>query len=185
MRSKVAAEVANANAAVEREARVARQNMTDLQRAMDQQRKRILDLQHNQDEYSVLKRDEESARTAYDSAMQRGNETQLESRLKNTNTAILNYAFPPMKPSSPRLLLNFALAVHPRFNACRWREFDQGAVRSTHPYRKSICWKERVLPYSRNCRAYASRGGATAALAGGFASKGKKPRMEPKIVERL
>jgi hypothetical protein len=75
----------------------------------DQQRKRILDLQHNQDEYTVLKRDEESARTAYDSAMQRGGETELESRLKNTNTAILNFAFPPMKPSSPLLLLNMAL----------------------------------------------------------------------------
>ena len=110
LRSKVAAEVDNANRAVAGKRRVARQNMTDLQRAMEQQRKRILDLQHNQDEYSVLKRDEESARTAYDSAMQRGNETQLESRLNNTNTAILNYAFPPMKPSSPRLLLNLALA---------------------------------------------------------------------------
>jgi succinoglycan biosynthesis transport protein ExoP len=111
LRSKVAAEVANANMAVEREARVARQNTADLQRAMDQQRKRILDLQHNQDEYTVLKRDEESARTAYDSAMQRGGETELESRLKNTNTAILNFAFPPMKPSSPILLLNLALGL--------------------------------------------------------------------------
>jgi succinoglycan biosynthesis transport protein ExoP len=109
LRSKVAAEVNNANAAVEREARVAKQNVADLQHAMDQQRKRILDLQHNQDEYTVLKRDEESARSAYDSAMQRGGETELESRLKNTNTAILNIAFPPMKPSSPILLLNLAL----------------------------------------------------------------------------
>jgi capsular polysaccharide biosynthesis protein len=59
----------------------------------------------------VLKRDVESARAAYDSSMQRGGETRLESRLNNTNTAILNYAFPPMKPSSPRLLLNLALAI--------------------------------------------------------------------------
>ena len=111
LRSKVASEVNNnAIGAVAREARIARQNMTDLQRAMEQQRKRILDLQHNQDEYTVLKRDEESARSAYDSAMQRGSQTRLESRLNNTNTAILNVAFPPMKPSSPRLLLNLALA---------------------------------------------------------------------------
>jgi uncharacterized protein involved in exopolysaccharide biosynthesis len=111
LRSKVASEVNNAIGSVAREARIARQNMSDLQRAMEQQRKRILDLQHNQDEYTVLKRDEESARTAYDSAMQRGNQTRLESRLNNTNTAILNVAFPPMKPSSPRLLLNLALAI--------------------------------------------------------------------------
>lgn len=111
LRSKVAAEVSNANAAVAREAQIARQNMADLQRAMEQQRKRILDLQHNQDEYAVLKRDADNARAALDSSLQRGSETRLESRLNNTNTAILNHAFPPMKPSSPLLLLNLALAV--------------------------------------------------------------------------
>jgi polysaccharide biosynthesis transport protein len=111
LRSKVAAEVGNAIGIVAREAQIARQNTMDLQRAMEQQRKRILDLQHNQDDYSVLKRDVESARAAYDSSMQRGSETRLESRLNNTNTAILNYAFAPMKPSSPRLLLNLALAI--------------------------------------------------------------------------
>jgi chain length determinant protein EpsF len=111
LREKVAAELSNAAGTVAREAQIARQNMTDLQRAMEQQRKRILDLQHNQDEYTVLKRDVESARAAYDSSLQRGGETKLESRLNNTNTAILNYAYPPMKPSSPRLLLNLALAI--------------------------------------------------------------------------
>jgi polysaccharide biosynthesis transport protein len=111
LRGKVAGEISNAVGTVAREAQIARQNMTDLQRAMEQQRKRILDLQHNQDEYTVLKRDVESARTAYDSSLQRGGETRLESRLNNTNTAILNYAYPPLKPSSPRLLLNLALAI--------------------------------------------------------------------------
>jgi protein tyrosine kinase modulator len=111
LREKVAGEISNAVGTVAREAQIARQNMTDLQRAMEQQRKRILDLQHNQDEYTVLKRDAESARAAYDSSLQRGGETRLESRLNNTNTAILNYAYPPMKPSSPRLLLNLALAI--------------------------------------------------------------------------
>ena len=111
LREKVDAEISNAVGSVAREAQIARQNMTDLQRAMEQQRKRILDLQHNQDEYAVLKRDVESARAAYDSSLQRGGETRLESHLNNTNTAILNYAYPPMKPSSPRLLLNLALAI--------------------------------------------------------------------------
>jgi chain length determinant protein EpsF len=111
LREKVATEVSNAVGSIAREAQIARQNMTDLQRAMDQQRKRILDLQHNQDEYTVLKRDVESARAAYDSGLQRGGETRLESRLNNTNTAVLNYAYPPMKASSPRLLLNLAMAI--------------------------------------------------------------------------
>jgi polysaccharide biosynthesis transport protein len=111
LREKVTGEIKNAAGTVAREAQIARQNMTDLQRAMETQRRRILDLQHNQDEYTVLKRDVESARAAYDSSLQRGGETRLESRLNNTNTAILNYAYPPMKASSPRLLLNLALAI--------------------------------------------------------------------------
>ncbi|HMH27081.1 MAG TPA: chain length determinant protein EpsF [Steroidobacteraceae bacterium] len=111
LREKVAGEISNSVGTVAREAQIARQNMTDLQRAMEQQRKRILDLQHNQDEYTVLKRDVESARAAYDSSLQRGGETRLTSRLNNTNTAILNYAYPPMKASSPRLFLNLALAI--------------------------------------------------------------------------
>ena len=111
LRGKVAAEISNAVGTVAREAQIARQNMTDLQQAMERQRKRILNLQHNQDEYAVLKRDVESARAAYDSSLQRGGETRLESRLENANTAILNYAYPPMKPSSPLLLLNLALAI--------------------------------------------------------------------------
>jgi polysaccharide biosynthesis transport protein len=111
LRNKVAVEVSNANGTVSREAQISRQNATDLQRSMEQQRKRILDLQHNQDELAVLKRDVESARTAYDSSLQRGGDARLESRLSSTNTAILNRAFPPMKPSSPRLLLNLALGL--------------------------------------------------------------------------
>jgi chain length determinant protein EpsF len=111
LREKVAAEISNITGSVAREAQIARQNMTDLQHAVEQQRKHILDLQHNQDEYSVLRRDVESARAAYDSSLQRGGDTRLESRLKNANTAVLNYAYPPLKPSFPRPILNLALAI--------------------------------------------------------------------------
>jgi len=111
LRSKVATEVDNATATVAREAQVARQNTADLQRAMEGQRKRILDLQHNQDAYSVLKRDADGAREAYDSALQRGGQTRLQSRLDQTNIAILNRAFAPIDPSFPLLFLNVVLAV--------------------------------------------------------------------------
>ena len=105
---KGATEVDNANERVAREARIARQDTADLQLAMDQQRKRILDLQHTQDEFLVLKRDAESARAAYDSALQRGSQTRLESRLDHTTIAILNRAFPPLDPAWPLLVLNLA-----------------------------------------------------------------------------
>jgi chain length determinant protein EpsF len=184
LRNKVAAEVDNANATVAREARVARQNMADLQRTLDQQRKRILDLQHNQDEYTVLKRDEESARTAYDSAMQRGGETQLESRLKSTNTAILNYAFPPMKPSSPKLLLNLALGF---ILGCM---LAAGASLTKERYDPRIHTHSDLLEAAGipvlaelprvhiAMRRYRRR-------RGWFLSKGKRPRLEPQVMEKL
>jgi|HubBroStandDraft_1064217.scaffolds.fasta_scaffold00254_25 polysaccharide biosynthesis transport protein len=184
LRNKVATEVSNANAAVEREARVARQNMTDLQRAMDQQRKRILDLQHSQDEYGVLKRDEESARTAYDSAMQRGGQTKLESQLNNTNTAILNYAFPPMKPSSPRLILNvplgFILGCLLAVGASLIKErFDPRIHTPVDLLEGAGIAVLAELPQVHfSLRHYRRR-------RGWFRSKGKRPRLEPRIMEKL
>lgn len=111
LRSKVATEIDNANGAVAKEARVARQSATDLQRAMEEQRRRILDLQHTQDEYSVLQRYAENARSAYDAALGRNSQTHLESRLDHTNIALLNRAFPPLDAAWPRLFLNSVLAV--------------------------------------------------------------------------
>jgi chain length determinant protein EpsF len=183
LRNKVANEVSNANAAVAREARVARQNMADLQRTMDQQRKRILDLQHNQDGYAVLKRDEESARAAYDSSLQRGSETRLESRLNTTNTAILNRAFPPMKPSSPRPLLNLALGVilgcMLAVGASLTKErFDQRIHSRVDLLDGAGIAVLAELPHMHiSLRRYRRRRG--------FLSKRKRPRLEPRIVEKL
>lgn len=111
LQKKVALEIDNTRATVLREASISRQQSSDLQKAVEQQRARILSLQHTQDEYSVLKRDAENARTAYDNAMQRSGETKLESRLDQANAAILNHAVVPVLPSSPRLLLNLVIAV--------------------------------------------------------------------------
>ncbi len=111
LQKKVRDEMENARATIGREASIGRQRVADLQRALEEQRNRILSLKHAQDDYSVLKRDAENARTAYDTALQRGGQSRLESRLDHTNIAILNHAVVPMQPSSPRLLLNLALAL--------------------------------------------------------------------------
>jgi chain length determinant protein EpsF len=111
LRAKVASEVEKANASVVKEARIARQSTTDLQRSLEEQRRRILNLRHDQDEYSVLKRDAENAQTAYDTALGRGSQTHLESHLDHTNIALLNRAFPPIREAWPRLFLDCALAV--------------------------------------------------------------------------
>ncbi len=111
LQKKVATEINNARETVAREAVIARHQATDLQRSVDAQRARILSLKQTQDEYSVLKREADNARTAYENAMQRGSETHLESKLDQANVAILNHATTPVLPASPRLFLNLILAL--------------------------------------------------------------------------
>jgi uncharacterized protein involved in exopolysaccharide biosynthesis len=78
---------------------------------LEEQKDRIIALKRQQDELSVLKRDVESARTAYDAALQQANQTKLESRVDRTNVAILNPAMPPLLPDSPRILLNLVVGL--------------------------------------------------------------------------
>ncbi|MGC3981967.1 MAG: chain length determinant protein EpsF [Steroidobacteraceae bacterium] len=111
LQKKVAAEVENARGTVSREATIASQRVNNLKQALEQQRGRILALQHTQDDYAVLKRDVDSARAAYDTALQRSGQTRLESRIDHTNIAILNRAVVPMQPASPKPLLNLILAA--------------------------------------------------------------------------
>ncbi len=78
---------------------------------MEEQKDRIIALKRGQDELAVLTRDIESARTAYDAALQQANQTKLESRVDRTNVAVLNPATPPLFPASPRIMLNLAVGL--------------------------------------------------------------------------
>ncbi|QXP89424.1 chain length determinant protein EpsF [Methylococcus capsulatus] len=111
LRQRLAAEVANATGAIERAAELARQRVADLERAVVEQRKRILALGAEQDKLSVLKREVENAQRVYDAALQRASQLQLESRLEGTNIVVLSPAVPPLKPSKPKVALNLALSV--------------------------------------------------------------------------
>lgn len=111
LQNKVKSEVDNAKRNVAREAAVARQQVAAQQQAVEQQRQRILSLGHTQDQYTVLKRNVDNAQAAYDAALQRTSQNQLESRLDHTNIAILSRAAVPITPASPRPALNIVLAV--------------------------------------------------------------------------
>ncbi len=116
-----AAEVASLRAKLESEANVARASLVqsasmagkqvrELEHALKEQKERIIALNQQRDELSVMQRDVESARAAYDAALQQANRSRLESRIDRTNIAILNPAAVPSSPASPRILLNIALA---------------------------------------------------------------------------
>jgi len=68
-------------------------------------------LLENRNEFTVLKRNVESAERAYDTAMQRFVVSQVDSRASQTNVTVLNPAVVPSTPSRPRVLLNIVLSA--------------------------------------------------------------------------
>jgi uncharacterized protein involved in exopolysaccharide biosynthesis len=90
---------------------VAQQRLAQLRAARDEQRAKVLRLKTERDEITVLQRDVENAQRAYDAVLARVNQTSLESQNTQTNVSVVKAATPPAEHSSPKLLLNTALAV--------------------------------------------------------------------------
>lgn len=111
IRSKIHDEVQNVASGISTSARIAQQRVNDLKDALAEQKKKILDLTHQHDVLSMLKKDVENQQNMLDTVMKRSGESRLESQMNQTDVAILNPAVPPLNPSSPRLLLNTAVAV--------------------------------------------------------------------------
>lgn len=89
----------------------ARMREQALRRPVEEQKAKILRLRKQYDDIAMLTHEAESAQRAYDAALQRYNQTSLESRFNQTNASILSNAFVPMRPSSPKVSLNLGLAV--------------------------------------------------------------------------
>lgn len=111
LKSKLNVEIGVARGSLVQGAAMARRQVGDVQKALEEQKDRIIALKRQQDELAVLTRDIESARTAYDAALQQANRTKLESRVDRTNVAILNPATPPLLPDSPKILLNLIVGL--------------------------------------------------------------------------
>jgi polysaccharide biosynthesis transport protein len=91
--------------------RVNQQREAEIKSALDAQKAKVLQLKRQRDEIAVMQRDVEGAQRAYDSVIQRLNQSSLESQANQTNVAILHPATEPVDPSRPRLWLNLFLSV--------------------------------------------------------------------------
>ncbi|PXW81374.1 chain length determinant protein EpsF [Nitrosomonas sp. Nm84] len=85
--------------------------VTEIRAALEEQRTKVLSLNRARDELQLLTREVEGAQQAYNSAMQRLNQTTLEGQSNLSNVSILDAAKIPDKPDSPKLLLNMVLSV--------------------------------------------------------------------------
>ena len=109
--SKLDAELTTARGAIDQAEQIADRQVKALVDAVEQQKARVLELNQQRDTLAVLTRDVESARAAYDVAMQRKAHVRLESEINQTEIAVLNPAVPPLEPSFPLLTLNVVLAA--------------------------------------------------------------------------
>lgn len=83
----------------------------EISKALEEQKKKILTLNRSRDELQILERDVEGAQQAYNSAMQRLNQTTLEGQSNLSSVSILDTAKIPDKPDSPKILLNLVLSA--------------------------------------------------------------------------
>lgn len=111
LRSRVEAETQRVVGGVGVSDSIARQRGADVRAALEAQRAQVLRMKTVRDEGSVLVRDVESAQRAFDAVVARFNQSTLESQTTQSNAALLTAAEPPLEPSSPKLLLNVAVAL--------------------------------------------------------------------------
>ncbi len=111
LRSKVDAEIRRVTSGVGVSSNITRQRVADVRASLEAQRAKVLRLKAVRDEGSVLLRDVESAQRAFEQVMQRFNQSSLESQNTQSNINLLTAATPPLEPSSPKIILNTALAI--------------------------------------------------------------------------
>jgi len=87
-------------------AEVFRQRETELRKAMDEQKAKVLQLNTARNELGVLLKDLDSAQHAFDAASQRFSQTRIEAQSTQSDISVLNPAVAPTTPSGPRVLLN-------------------------------------------------------------------------------
>lgn len=111
LKSRLAGETQKIVSSISTSYEVGKQKESDLLAAIETQKARVLDLNTRRDEISVLKRDVESAQSAFENVSLRAAQTRLESLSVQTNAVILNPAFEPSEHSRPKIKLNLLIAI--------------------------------------------------------------------------
>jgi protein tyrosine kinase modulator len=110
-RQKLKEEIKVVSDGISNQAKLAERRENELRSAVAEQKARVLRLNEGRDELSVLVRELDSAQKAYDVAMTRFAQTNLESLTTQTNVLLLSQAVEPLEPSSPKLIRNLIIAT--------------------------------------------------------------------------
>ena len=111
LREKLDKEMISVTSGIRNNAKLAQSREAALKASLDAQKAKVMKLKQSRDEIPTLMREVESAQRAYDIALERYNQSAMQSRINQTNVVLLNPAVDPVKPSSPKVLRNMALSV--------------------------------------------------------------------------
>ncbi len=111
LRKRMEAETKKITAGVGVSNNINQQRVAELRNSLEAQRAKVLQMKAVRDEGQVLVRDAENAQRNYDIVLSRLNQSSLESQVTQSNVGLLASAVPPTQPSSPRLILNTAVAT--------------------------------------------------------------------------
>jgi succinoglycan biosynthesis transport protein ExoP len=111
LKRKLASETHQIHGSIGTSYEVGKQKEKELLEAMERQKKRVLELNRERDQISVLQRDVEAAQRTFEGVSQRSAQTRLESLAVQTNIAMLNPASIPTEHSKPRILLNVLISI--------------------------------------------------------------------------
>lgn len=87
------------------------QRAGEIKAQLEAQRTKVLQMKAVRDDGAVLVRDVENAQRTYDQIMTRLNQSTMESLATQSNVSVLSQAVAPVEATSPRLILNMAVAV--------------------------------------------------------------------------
>jgi chain length determinant protein EpsF len=111
LKAKLNIEMRQISHSLDTSTQVGRQKEKELIAALESQKVRVLDLNRQRDEISVLKRDVEAAQRAFELVGQRSAITRLESLSIQTNVVMLSPATEPAEFSRPRIFLNLLISL--------------------------------------------------------------------------
>lgn len=84
---------------------------SEIRAALEEQKSKVLSLNRSRNELLLIAREVEGAQQAYNTAMQRLNQTSLEGQANLSTVSLLDAAKVPDRPDSPKIFLNTALSV--------------------------------------------------------------------------
>ena len=110
-RQRLKAEIGKIVASIEAQRRQSELRETEIERAIEARRARLLESQERHDDLAILAGDVKTAQSAYETAMQRYVVTQVDGRASQTNVALLSAAVVPTRVYRPNIRLNVALSL--------------------------------------------------------------------------